>query len=48
MDLESDCDINCNRCARNDPQKGLEELEIVGRAETILRSTKRLRRVLET
>ena len=56
MERECDSDTNCNWCTRNDLQrldKGLEELEIGGRAKAIqttglLRSTCILRRVLET
>ena len=38
MEHEGDGDINRNWCSRNNPQslvKGLEELEIGGRAENI-------------
>ena len=38
MEYESDCDTNCNWCTRIDTQRmirGLEELEIGGRTETI-------------
>ena len=53
---EGDGDTNCNWCTRNNSQsleKGLDDLEIRGRVETIqttelLRSVRILRRVLET
>ena len=36
MEHEVDGDANYNWSAWNDPQRGLEELEIGGRVETIL------------
>ena len=56
VEHENDSDTNCGWCTWNGPQRqkrGLKELEIEGRIETIqaielLRSARILRRVLET